>query len=634
MFQICRLFHSVTCAHLPLTIYKKVLSLLGDKDSAMLSAIFTSTSVHLKVLGTHTLVNSLLSPIIFYTLTRLIFHVQIHEFTPHTEKGTGPKKMPCESEIKERTGTNTVQNGCNGKMKINGIKNNQERNCIKERTYQNSKNTNSQNRNSSSIQNSNVARYRTHESVFCGFTIGVICYIRVDTILFYAVLLISTVPYVHLTTFLQSSFIWISSFAASVLFGGFVDYIDYGTWFVSPIQWAKFNVFSDKATILFAGRHNMYYFEMLFIPKIMSVMQVICICFSLILVMQQKYPHRQLKKTFLSLLMAFLILFAIYGFKSHKELRFLHNVIVLFQMVSGISTAIVLRRLRQWMPNRTSYLLFLHFIITLIITDSWNNFPCYGNPNLNKWKYKNSSISSDLNEAFYFVSQQTDVTGVFCDQSLYDTAAYSLLHKNVPLLIMIHHEFQEFTPAASKRIESGKFLLTMGSIRVSVLNRVSNFFAEERYPYIIKYLRERNYYNYLVIHESNDAFRNGYYTIFSKRHVKVLKLHANEFQTTAYEYNRHTKANSTILEYEGSWLITYGLPQLAVDRLEMGLLNDRSNIRLFQLLAKAYVQLNQTNIAHHVLNQCISIHGAHMCRQKHPAVQLHKDYNSKIDLLF
>ena len=267
--------------------------------------------------------------------------------------------------------------------------------------------------------------------------------------------------------------------------------------------------------------------------------------------------------------------------------------------------------------------------------DSWNNFPRNGNENFSKWKYKKHSISSDLNAAFYFVSQQDDVTGVFCDQSLYDSAAFALLHQEVPLFIKIHHEFQEFTRAAAKGIAAGTLYLKKDDeIHVSTLNRVSNFFTEENYPQIIKCLIENKYYNYLVIKDGSDAFSNRYQTVYSKGDIKVLKLHENNAELVMKEFQKDSKVNVTLIEYEGSWLITFGLPQVAVDRLETGLLNDRSNVRIFQLLAKAYMQLNKTSVAQNVLHQCISIHGVHTCHQPQPKVQLHTDYNSNIDFLF
>ena len=414
-----------------------------------------------------------------------------------------------------------------------------------------------------------------------------------------------------------------------------MDNMDYGVWFVSPVQWLNFNVFTDKATVLFNGRYSMYYFEMLFISRITIVMQVASIFLAFRPVTRQNSVLESNKNLFSNALLAFLTLFIIYNIKIHKELRFVHNVIVLFHVAAGSATALVLQEARKWIPSTIKHSMLLFSLVSLLVGDSWTNFPRNGNENFSKWKYKNNSISKDLNAAFYFVSQQDGVTGVFCDQSLYDSAAFTLLHREVPLFIKIHHEFQEFTRAAAKSISVGTlYLKKEDEIYVSILNRVSNFFTEENYPEIVKYLLENKYYNYLVINEGSDAFRDRYRTVYSKGDVTVLKLYENNTEDVMNEFRKDSKVNVTLLEYEGSWLITFGLPKVAVDRLETGLLNDRSNVRIFQLLAKAYMQLNRTNVAQNVLNQCISIHGVHTCHQTQPKVQLHADYNSNIDFLF
>ena len=624
MFQACRLFHAVVSAHLPLTIYKMILRLNGDKDSAILSAIYISTSVHLKVLGTHTLVNSFMAPFVFFTLSTLIF--QTTAFGETTVTNTKCANALCQRRKVAKAKNNNI---CKGKCSDTQDK------CGSK--IQRDKVTSRRLASLSCLWTGTNEIHQMQKNFCCGLTIGIICYMRVDTTLFFSVSLICFVPYSKIAQFLttKNGIIIILAFCVSFSFGGFVDNMDYGVWFVSPAQWLNFNVFTDKATVLFSGRHSMYYFEMLFISRITIAIQVASIFLAFRPVARQNPVLESNKNFFNNALLAFLILFIIYDIKIHKELRFVHNVIVLFHVAAGSATALVLQEARKWIPCKITHSVLLFSLASLLVGDSWTNFPRNGNENFSKWKYKNNSISNDLNAAFYFVSQQEDVTGVFCDQSLYDSAAFTLLHQEVPLFIKIHHEFQEFTRAAAKSIAAGTLYLKKGEeIYVSILNRVSNFFTEENYPEIVKYLLENKDYNYLVINEASDAFRNHYRTVYSKGDVTVLKLHDNNTEVGLNEFRNNSKMNVTLLEYEGSWLITFGLPQVAVDHLETGLLNDRSNVRIFQLLAKAYMQLNKTNVAQNVLNQCISIHGVHTCHQTQPRVQLHADYNSNIDFLF
>ena len=207
------------------------------------------------------------------------------------------------------------------------------------------------------------------KSFCCGLTIGMICYIRVDVMLFFSVSLICFVTYSKLAQFLTTKkcIVIILGFCVSLSFGGFVDNVDYGVWFMSPVQWLTFNVFTDKATVLFSGRHSMYYFEMLFISWITIVIQATSICLAFRPVIRQNSVLEFNKNLFSNTFLACLILFIIYNIKIHKELRFLHNVIVLFHVASGTATALVLQETRKWIPCKITHSVLLFSLVSLLV---------------------------------------------------------------------------------------------------------------------------------------------------------------------------------------------------------------------------------------------------------------------------
>ncbi|KAL5017622.1 hypothetical protein ScPMuIL_007211 [Solemya velum] len=60
------------------------------------------------------------------------------------------------------------------------------------------------------------------------------------------------------------------------------------------------------------------------------------------------------------------------------------------------------------------------------------------------WTYRGDNDSSDLNQCLDFVSSQEDVTGLFMDRSVHTSGGYSVIHKDVPIVTLIHNEFYEF----------------------------------------------------------------------------------------------------------------------------------------------------------------------------------------------
>jgi len=91
-------------------------------------------------------------------------------------------------------------------------------------------------------------------------------------------------------------------------------------------------------------------------------------------------------------------------------------------------------------------------------------------------------------------------------------------------------------------------------------------------------------------------------------------------------------SNGSTLEYEGSWLYSFGLLRKAVERLEAALVLNPFLIRAYQLLVLANVGLGQHDDAHSATQRCSRIHGAKTCRSHQHKVVLHSDYDINVDV--
>jgi hypothetical protein len=86
-------------------------------------------------------------------------------------------------------------------------------------------------------------------------------------------------------------------------------------------------------------------------------------------------------------------------------------------------------------------------LIPFWLGDQWRRFPAARDRSNESWAYQRTWNSGDVNACLAYVSEQSDVTGVFSDSNLHATGGYALLHQDVPLFTMIMFEFVEFEPS-------------------------------------------------------------------------------------------------------------------------------------------------------------------------------------------
>ena len=109
----------------------------------------------------------------------------------------------------------------------------------------------------------------------------------------------------------------------------------------------------------------------------------------------------------------------------------------------------------------------------------------------------------------------------------------------------------------------------------------------------------------------------GYKQVFLSGSMKVIKR-TSDTESNKILSKHVTRipvgTNATILEYEGSWCITYGLYEEAVIRLRTAAELDSRKVRPYQLLAIEYKKLKMDNQMIKILEKCYKNNG--ICNQR------------------
>ena len=338
------------------------------------------------------------------------------------------------------------------------------------------------------------------------------------------------------------------------------------------------------------------------------------------------HRDKQLFSSYLRILLATALLFIVYTFKGHKEVRFLHNVIVLFQITSALSFIIiyrkVLRTVQIW-----QHAIRLHGILAfvLVIGNIIVSFPSADQV----WAYNGVWDSRHINECLDFIGRQRDVHGLVSDRSLHETAGYTVLHRDVPIFTLVHYEFHEFDQTARKVLAPTDYFSARKDVRVSVVSKLSNFITTENSPLLLKTIVNEANYNYLLLKKTRKLVNIGFDEVFSSGTMRVMRRTDDVTQNEALQRIADgipVGTNATVLEYEGSWLMTYGLRQLATERLETAVTLDKSRIRAYQLLGLIYRDIGRVDDSRNIITECYRHNGKESCNVIQPKIVLHRDY--------
>ena len=170
-----------------------------------------------------------------------------------------------------------------------------------------------------------------------GFAMMSLSYIRPDLVVLFAVMNVTHFNARRLRMFISHGSVCTGAMLA-LLMCGYSDKNVYGVWFMSPIQWIKFNIFSQTSELLFGVAQNSWYVYKMLNSSVMFHVQLTIVMAGLLSVLSQLLyskvawgKYRQM----LSMLLTVIVLFTVYSHKGHKEMRFLHNAIVCFHILTA-----------------------------------------------------------------------------------------------------------------------------------------------------------------------------------------------------------------------------------------------------------------------------------------------------------
>ena len=469
-------------------------------------------------------------------------------------------------------------------------------------------------------------------SFISGLVLSFCVYSRCDVILIpiFIALACAKLWYRRLLNFVLTCHTYLCGFAIGILVAGLYDHVFYGVWFISPYQWFKFNVLHGTSQVLFGKQSEVYYIgNVLFSDSLNTLLSVIIFLDLLVFYLlsreldNEKPRWKQAEHVPFCL---FLFLLLTYSLSSHKEIRFFHNGIVF--MLIHLSTAIL--RLFKTIVNCANqklgqYYCWFYLFIGVLASSQMFSFIQIQGDVISRWSYMGNNVSHDFNQCLHYVSQQNDTTGVFIDQPIYMTGGYTILHKDVPIYALNMYEFFEFSQSSRLKLSN----VYNQNSSLSSFAYISDFVSLHNIPYLLKQLLSKSVYNYLVIGVDRQFVETGYNEVFQTGSAKVMKRQlTDESETVLLKMASSIplEQNATILEYEGYWLLHYGLYQLAQNKLMFANRLDTSRIGPYQLLIRLFHYFKQEDLVRNVLDSCLVKHDRSKCVSQYQVIKLHDGY--------
>ncbi|KAK3797749.1 hypothetical protein RRG08_020142 [Elysia crispata] len=529
-YLIFRLSQAAITSLLPVAVSRFAEVTCGCPDVATIAAILTGSSAYLSTLGSHTLINSFVSPAIFIGLAQAVRVLQAHhEKSVSTFSNAGPEPDRVGLQLKEKatlSGEPKMKENpqyeevydpidlCHGesqkKRKDKHFEYADVENYYAKKNgdlaEQVSLETSKADMNSHHLQeysfttgDPNPHRVSVLSNVSCGIILSVAVYVRPDASLLVGLALLGNHRISGTVSLLRARSAWLLALSGvlGLVLAAANDTVFYGSPILTPLNWARLNVFSNTATTLFGVSGWYFYLHRVFLRDYsMCVASVVFVAAAFIsfcewVVLQHgnklsscKIPyvgemvyrqptelpiftHRSLRVH----ISCVAIPTAIFTCMGHKEERFLHDVVVLFLVaVSQVFLQVVdfvLNKLiylthrisrRSWNHNNvdqsegrgreTAHLLLVFLLSTLFVSYNIHIFGASFDNQRKQWHKLSASSDLDTTMCMHYLSKQSDVSGVFIDRNIKDTAGYSILHKDVPLLYLLGNDFVEFTNAS------------------------------------------------------------------------------------------------------------------------------------------------------------------------------------------
>lgn len=563
------MFHASITSCLPLSVYVFCKVVTGNHDLSMISCILVASSTHLWVFGTHTLLNSFLSPFVFLVIGYLIKFIT----TFFVEKNDNGNVQEKRNALQHNNNNNNNDYNIHTMNNCNGI-----HRCNKQV-------------DTSKYESVQIGRneFRVYHVFIVGYFSGLFVYIRPDLLSLFICVLLPYMPRVltHLKAILSSFVIYIciSGCVTGILTGVLEDFLSYGSFVVTPFQWISFNVFNGYAKRMFGTMPTLYYLQIFFGNNILIYLSVSIFFVTIYTFNKTSVLYDFLRKTSLT----FICMFLMYSLQGHKEARFLHDTIVLFCICSGLLLYILVQQLSLevsiFSSKRLTQQVCLCCLLFCFISSQYQSMPNSIDNSVKDWTYEGKTDSHDVNVCLDFIGRQSDVTGVFVDRDIHMTGGYTVLRQNVPWFSLINTEFREFSKESRLAVWS-----FYGNREISITSQVSNYIHIQNTPFLLKCMIRQKEYNYLVMKTTRQFITRGYVEVFKYGTMRVLKRlfdSQEESYLETVEKSITDNKNTTILKYEGQWLMSYGSYNLAEKKfIKSAEIN--SDLQAFQFLVELY----------------------------------------------
>ncbi|XP_060075872.1 uncharacterized protein LOC132555542 [Ylistrum balloti] len=474
--------------------------------------------------------------------------------------------------------------------------------------------------------------------LFSGFILALCLYVRADLFIFVAFAILPYLKCVCNCKLLMSHPFLLYCLGILIGFsvGIFDDYNSYGTLVISPWQWFSFNVLRDKSAIFFGKKHWSFYLWELFVhDEVMFVCLVVSALTFMAVKCNQISYHEQYMSANVKLFMTLLAVFITHSLNSHKEVRFVHDFIVLL-LIFYSSFIIVLIKTCKGYLGRDKGSLLSHSIVLAIVaylySSQWRYFPSPASG----WAFRDIKNTNHVNKCLDFLRQQNDATGVFLDTSVHTTGGFSTLHKNVPLIALIHNEFYEFDVDSKLSHKSTlPYFSQADNLSLTLLTQISDFVSVYNTPYLLKILINKPVYNYLVMSTDRPFVDVGFQEVYRTGDMRILKRSLasdNEAKLKSIARNIPLGPSCKILDYEANWLLTFGLYDKAVSKLSYSLYLDKTNLQSYQLLREVRRRQGDVTGARDVYKMCGQYHGHQSCTARPGRIILHQEYRLDVNI--
>lgn len=624
-----RVILAVVSSFLPLAVYGFTKTIFRSHDTATMAAILVATSQTMNVFGTHPLVNSFLAPFVFLSMNTFV-KIMLRDEDEMQEITRKPQKN--QKLYRDQNSNLPVINKNHNQSKKTSVSDLKSRINIE----QNLKVWTHENRRDYSKPYFKI-RFDTSEFL-SGVCLSLCIYTRCDIVLLPAFIVLAFTYFscrklFRLVLYLH---VFLGGFITGFLIGGCYDRLCYGIWFISPYQWVKFNVFHSASHVLFGSESCTFYIEKVLFGDsfhvVLSAVLLIDLAAALHLLPNhgnERFHGNHIKSV---PFLVFLMMFLTYSLSAHKELRFFHNGIIFMYIHQSSAIFRLLQIIVKYANQKhgqyyNSFYLFIGFLASSQLF----SFVQMHDKGISKWTYRGNDVSHHVNQCLDYINQQHDVIGVFLDQPIYMTGGYTILHKDVPIYALNNYEFIEFS--RSSRISSSNAFNQ--NVSLSAFGYISDFVSMYNTPYLLKQLILKSQYNYLVLDIESQFIETGYNEVFRIGSTKVMKR-TNESEAELLKMASEIPVgyNATILEYEGYWLLRFGLYKEAEEKLLFSNRLDQSRLGPYHLLMGMFNYFKQDGLVKNVLDACLAVHERSLCLSEYRVIKLHESYYRDVDILY